>query len=323
MTYSTGQIINHADYNTFISGTSTGTINNSVANINSILGVGVGKIGYGQTTPLSQLPAVSTANKVTANQWSSLFSRITTVANHQGTSITALPNITTGNTIAAVSALNSNLSAIYGNIGIATSSATSIGATATGNFTSSWKTSLTFTFTVTFASGDAARYFFNAGGAVQFTFSRTGGSGNSKDTDWSTTCAACGTENFRYNQTTRIGGATGGPGSVAPPVALGYWQSTTTNQQIQLQYSNGVAPYNGRNYIQTFFHSNGTQGINGDVGSVLTFTIFWVDGAEDYVVVDGTTSTTCALLVPNNTYLSQNPPSWGTPTVVAGTPTGS
>jgi hypothetical protein len=327
MTYTTGQIINHADYNTFISGTSTGTINNSVANINSILGVGHGNIGYGQTTPLSQLPAVSTSNLVTAVQWSSLFSRITTVASHQGTTITTLPTITTGNVIHAVSALSSNLSAIYSGVGNATSSATSVGTPLTLSTTTSWKTQLTFTFTITFASGDAARYFFNAGGAVQLTFSRTGGSGSSKDTDWTNLCAACGTMNFGYNSTTRIGGSVGGPGSVAPPVALGYWQSTTSTtnggQLIQKQYSNGVAPYNGKNYIQTNWYSNGTQGSNADVGSVLTFTVIWVDYATDNIVVDGTTATTCALLVPNNTYLSQSPPSWGSPVITGSGPTGS
>jgi hypothetical protein len=316
MAYVTGQVINHGDYNTFATGSTSGTPNNSVANVNTIIGVGYGKLGYGQTTPLTQLTSVATSNLITATQWNTLFSRINTVANHQGTSITTLPTVVTGNEIHALSVLSTNLTAIYnavGNTGVSYVT----GNTATVNYTSPWSNQLTYTFTVSFATGDAARYFFNAGGQVQFQFSRSGGTGSAEDLDWTNTCNATGTVLFGYTQTTKTGGATGGTGSITPPVSVGYWNLTTLAQTIQQQYSSGAAPYGGANYIKTTVASNGTQGTNGDVGNILTFTITWVDagGPLAYRQVDGTASSIGTLLLPSSTYLSQSPASWGAPTI--------
>lgn len=324
MTYATGQIINHADYNTFATGSSTGAPNNSVANLNTITGTGFGAKGYGQTTPIAPLTSVTTSNLVTATQWNTMFSRVNTIATHQGTSITAMPTVVTGNEIHAISTLSSNISSIFGGFGNA--SATVAGNTATGTRSTSWSNSLQFQFTVTFGTsnpGDAARYFFNAGGYIQFQFSRSGGTGNPEDLDWTNTCNNCGLLQFGFNSTKRSGGAAGGAGSVTPPVAIGYWQLTTSNQQIQKQYSSGASPYGGANYIQTLVNSNGTVGVNGDVGSILVFTINWVDAAGHVKTVDGTSSVIGTVVLPSSTYLSQSPASWGSPAIAAATPTGS
>lgn len=321
MSYATGQIINHIDYNTFATGTAAGTPNNAVANVNTVWGVGNGAKGYGQTNTLSP---VATSNIVTATQWATMFSKISTSANLQGTTITSLPTPTTGNLIAAVSGLSSNITAVFNGVGKA--AATSIGNTAAPAFVSSpkWVTALTFTFGITFASGDAARYFFNAGGSIQFSFARTGAAAGPKDTDWTALCAACGTANFGYNSTTRIGGSTGGATSAVPPIALGYWQVTTTAAGIQFQTSNGSAPYSGHNSIGITAKSNGAVGSNGDRGNLLTFVVTWTDNSgSDTTGVTGTSTTTAKIILPNPSGITSPSSPWGAPTFNTATVSGS
>ena len=323
MTYATGQIISNGDYNTFATGSANGVANNAVANVNTIWGVGNGNKGYGQTNVLSP---VTTGTLVTAAQWSSMFSKITSVANHQGTSITALTNPVTGNLIQAKSALSGNINSINNRVGNVSGYAT--GAQGSVSFSGAnnnrWNNALTFTITVTFASGDAARYFFNAGGVIALAPFHSSFTSNNKNTSWTNLTAACGTIIFGYNTTTASGNTAGGTGTVTPPVALGYWQSTTTSQGIQLQYATGAAPYANTNYIATQVKTNGHQGTNGDVGSVLTFTVFWEDPASPTWgaptdIVDGTSSMFWTVELPITTYLSNT---WGNPTV-SGSVTGS
>lgn len=323
MTYATGQLIANGDYNTFATGSSNGVANNAVANVNTIWGVGNGNKGYGQ---LSVLSPVTTGQLVTAAQWSSMFSKITSVANHQGTTISALTNPTTGTLIQALSVLSGNINTIYNNVGKVTT--TSTAASGSSAFSAAnnnrWQNSLTWTITATFTSGDAARYFFNAGGQILLSFQHTSFTANNKNTSWTNLCTACGTVGFGYSTTVATGNTAGGTGTVVPPVAIGYWQQTTSNQQIQKQYATGAAPYANTNFIQTQVHSNGHQGSNGDVGSVLTFTVIWNDAATDTWgpptdVVDGTSQVSWAAAMPPTTYLSNT---WGTP-VISGSVTGS
>ena len=53
MAYSVGSTILDDDYNIFATGNAAGSGDNSVNNINSILGTGTGDKGYGQTNTLS------------------------------------------------------------------------------------------------------------------------------------------------------------------------------------------------------------------------------------------------------------------------------
>jgi hypothetical protein len=324
MTYATGQVIANGDYNTFATGSSNGVANNAVPNVNTIWGVGNGNKGYGQ---LSVLSPVTTGTLVTAAQWASMFSKITSSANHQNTSITSLTNPTTGTLVQAIAALSGNINTVYNNVGkvASTSVAASGSAAFSGANNNRWNTSLTFPITVTFTSGDAARYFFNAGGTINFTFQHTPTTTNAKNTSWANLVSACGTTIFGYGTTSNSGATAGGTGSLALPVNIGYWQQTTGAQTIQKQYATGAAPYANTNYIQTTVHSNGHQGSNGDVGSVLTFSITWNDPASPGYgaptdIVDGLSQVSWFAGMPPTTYLSNT---WGTPVIAAGTVTGS
>lgn len=323
MTYSTGQIINHGDYNTFATGAANGVANNAVANINTLWGIGTGNKGYGQTNVLTP---VTTGTLVTAAQWASLLTKMTASANHQGTTITSLANPTTGTTVAALAALSGNISTIFNNVGkcssLSTAASGSVAFSAANN--NRWQNTLSFTITVTFTSGDAARYFFNAGGTLNFTFLHTPTTVNNKNTSWQNLCSACGTTTFGYSTTSNSGSTVGGTGSLVLPVNIGYWQMTTGAQTVQKQYATGASPYANVNYIQSQANSNGTQSTHGDVGSVLTFTMVWNDAATDIWgpptdIVDGVSQVSWFAGMPTTTYLVNQ---WGTP-VFSGSVTGS
>ena len=106
MTYSAGNIIVDDDYNIFATGNAAGTGDNSVNNINTIWGVGTGDKGYGQSTTVA---AVSAGDTVSATQWATLLTRNASLASHQGSSITSISNPSTGDTIAAYTALSTNI----------------------------------------------------------------------------------------------------------------------------------------------------------------------------------------------------------------------
>ena len=87
MTYSAGNTIIDDDYNIFATGNAAGSGDDSVANINSVLGAGSTEYGYGQTNTLA---AVSAGNTVQATNWANLIARNETLAAHQGTTISTI-----------------------------------------------------------------------------------------------------------------------------------------------------------------------------------------------------------------------------------------
>jgi len=294
MAYTTGDTILATHYNDF------------TTSVNAVWGTGSGDHGYGQSNTVS---SVSIGNTVTATQWSTLLARISSAASHQGSSITAISAPSAGDTISAYSALSGNISTIDTNrLNITSPNYTD--TTSTGSGSGSWTTSTVHEFTLTWASGDEARYYYNAGGSTQFSFSRSGGTAHTKNTEWSNLATACGTVIFAAQGTTKSGGS-GTADTEA--TTIGYHDMTTSNQLVFRQYE-GDSPYTS-NYIRVDAKSNGAQGANGDKGSVLTFTITWGDAAADNFddTVNGTVTNTITHRTPNTTQL--NNASWtGAPT---------
>lgn len=325
MAYSLGSVILDDDYNIFATGNAAGTGDNNVANVNTVWGVGNGDKGYGQTT-LPVLSAVSAGQTVTATQWSTMLARISSAASQQGSSITAITSPVAGNTISAYAALSTNITTIYNNRLNCAASGTSITSGGSVDRTTSWTTSVTFTNTVTFASGDAARYFFNAGGRITHTWSRSGGSVNSQNTAITDLCTACGTLTYTAGTGTQTiaGGSytgtvkTGGSGSPTISGTTGYYDYTTANVQVFTQSSSSYYGYEG-NSITVNIKTNGAQGSNGDTGSVITISSV-IAKSGGLTTCDGTLNSTITLIPSATTYLTTT--SWGTPTL-SGSQTGT
>lgn len=328
MTYTAGSLILATDYNGFVS-------TNVGANVNDIWSTGSSDKGYGETA----MSTVSAAGTITATQWASLVNNISSMASHQGTSITSRSAPVAGNTITILSNLATDLTSLTTNRGNAAAVGTEIVSftgttsktTSTGSGSTPW--TITFTHTVTWASADAARYWFNAGGRIRIRFSKTS-TGQLADAEWNDLAGTlCGqiyitggtaTQTIAgtaYTGTTKIGG-TGTPNTLA--TTTGWYDLTTGDTLIYRQYAD-TSPYTGQ-YIAVNAKTAGT-------GTQLVLTTTWVDpggsGAGSSDVISGGTATTspfsgsfgtapCTLVTaspPSSTYLTSA--AWGTPTIAA------
>lgn len=309
MTYTAGQTILDDEYNIFATGTASGTADHGIANINTIWGIGNSNKGYGQGTILA---AVAAGGLVTAVQWSTMTSRLTSLRNHQGPGYTPAPATPlTGNAIAILTNLSSAISSGFADVQTGdVGGRTSLDTDATIR-TTSWTANTTTTYTITFSSGDTARYFFNAGGRIELTFARAGGTSHQKNTDWTDLCSDMGTIIFDTDSTTASGN-TGAFDTLA--TTIGYYDLTVSNQKIVKKFNDtGNADYN-LNFIEINAKSNGVQGANADVGNVITLTVLYEDAATDAWpndTVDGNLTTTSVINGPWITYISDT---WGTPT---------
>lgn len=328
MTYSQGGLIEATDYNGFVS-------TNSGANVNDIWSTGSADKGYGQ----SAMTTVSAGGTVSATQWASLVNNVATMASHQGTSITSRTAPTTGDTITILANLNTDITTLTANRGNAAASGTEYGTfsgttsktTATGSGSAAW--TITFTHTITFASANAARYFFNAGGIVRLKYGKSS-TGTDTDPDWNSFAGQVGTINITgrvngaaqtiagqaYTGTTRLGGTGGTQTTLA--TTTGYYNLTASPTTI-FQLNNAVLPYSGE-YIRTTATATSS--------TVLTLVTTWVsDGATSpnptnnisggtattspSTTITGTAPTTLVTyLPPSTTYLADT---WGTPTISA------
>ena len=320
MTYVSTGLIQAADYNGFVNLTAG-------ANVNATWSTGTTSAGYGQTA----ISSVSATGVVTAVNWASLVNTIASMASHQGTAITARTAPVTGNTVSILTALNTDVTNCYNNRGNAAAVGTQFtGWTGTNSLTAgrpagAW--SISFVNTVTFASADAARYFFNAGGIVKIDVSKTA-TGNTGDPEWNdlanTLCGDIYISGGAYSQTIagtvytgtiKVGGS-GTPNTLASTTG---WFDLTPGGAAVIVYKQfaDTAPYTA-NFIQ---HS-----LSLNAGStVLTITTLWSasdgdpisGGSASVGATPGTAPTTIVTYFPpSTTYLSA---SWGTPSIAATT----
>jgi hypothetical protein len=318
MAYQSGDTILDDHYNTFVQGGAS-AVDHNTANVNTIWGAGTVGKGYGQSGTLSTVSAGST---ITATQWVNLLNRISTIASHQGSSITSISNPSTGDTISAYTALSTNVSTVFNNRRNATASGSNITAGGSRTGTNTWYTSQTTTFTITFASANAARYFFNAGGIVKFSFSRSGGTSSSKNTGWTNLCSACGTiaitggdgtasiAGTSYTGTTKVGGS-GSTNVLA--TTTGWYDLTTSDVNIFKQFD--------ATYLYTANYINMNAKTAGS-GTQLVVTVLFQDNANTTgwatgsptqdEPVNGTLAATCVVTPPSTTHLTNT---WGTPTI--------
>jgi hypothetical protein len=328
MTYTAGSTIVAVDYNGFVS--------TNGANVNGIWSTGAATAGYGETA----LSTVSTGATVSATEWSTLNSKVSAMASHQGTTITSRTNPVAGATIAILANMNTditNITSARGNAAASGAQTTTFSGTtsktsSTGSGSSAW--TITFTHTITWASANAARYFFNAGGRIKWETNKSS-TGQLADAEWNDLATTlCGDiyitgggvlspqtiVGTSYTGTTKIGG-TGTPNTLA--TSTGWYNLLTTDTQLYRQFAD-TAPYTGQ-YISLNAKTAGS-------GTQLVLTTTWVDpggsGTGSSDVISGGTATgspfsgfgtapatVVTLFVPSSTYLTSA--AWGTPTIAA------
>jgi hypothetical protein len=320
MTYSAGGLIEATDYNGFVSTTSG-------ANVNTVWSTGSTDSGWGQ----SALATVSAAGTVTATQWASLVNTIASMGSQTNTTITSRSAPVTGNTIEILAALNTDLTNITANRQNAVANGTQFtgwsGTNSKTAATSGATWTITFVNTVTFASADAARYFFNAGGRIKIDVSKTA-TGATGDPEWNDLAnTLCGdifitggsaTQTIagaNYTGTTKTGG-TGTPNILLTTTGFNDLAAGAAATIVYKQFAD-TAPYTN-NFIQ---HSI-AKGAGSDT---LVITTLWSASDGDAIsggtassgATPGTAPTTIVTYFPpSTTYLTA---SWGTPTVAATT----
>ena len=322
MSYIQNGTIEYGDVNKFATGSATGTTPNpTLVNINSLWGIGSGNIGYGQTTyPLLN---VAQNNSVKAADWIPLTSVLTLLTRHQN-----LTNITPTNV--ASPALNgiityqdyaTRLQSLWSNR-LDTTAGAGITVIPTTHISNSWTGSLSPVFTVTFASGDQARYFFNCGGRIRISFSQTGYSTTNivavgmaavvSATGLLYISSPNGTATASMPNSTFTGFTQQTTGSVALrtvyDTATGYYGLTTSNKTLYNMYNSSTTLI----YLRVSARTNGTQGVNGDNGNVITISPTWSTFGLGTTPITGIFATTCALILPETINVAN---SWGTPTV--------
>ena len=269
MSYSQGGLIQATDYNNFV-----GTSPSSTANqINTIWAIGNGQYGYGQTA----LGTVSAGtNTVTAAQWASVINTLNSIKTHQTGSGTGISAPTAGGLVSYLSTFSSSLSTAYTNA----LSFNSQGTTTTGSTFSPGETAantnvaqtFTITRTATFASADQARYFFNAGGQLNFVVSSVANNDSTSRSGDMVTLAATNFGGFSAFRAASGGGRTGSGGTVATNATnIGYYNLTTSAQTL-VSITSATSGYTGDTLSLTV-QSNGAQGSNSDKGTVITFVL--------------------------------------------------
>jgi hypothetical protein len=319
MTYSSGGLIQATDYNGFVSTTSG-------ANLNDIWSTGSGDKGWGQTA----VSTVSPAGTVTATQWASLVNNLASSGSQTNTALTSRVAPTTGTTIAILAALNTDLTNCTTNRG----NAAATGAQFTGWTGTNSKTAatgagtwtITITNTITFPSAAQARYFFNAGGRIRISSTKTS-TGATGDPPWNALAASSGDiyitgrvnsaaqtiAGTSYTGTTKIGGS----GTNTTLTTTTGWYSLTPGAAATVIYKqfSPTAPYTS-DFIQY------TAAVNAG-STTLTIVATW-SGADGDPISGGTAASggtagtaPCTLVTyypPSTTYLTNT---WGTPSVAA------
>lgn len=327
MSYTTGGLIEATDYNGFV--------NTGANNINKVWGTGTGDSGWGQT----DIATVNAGGTVTATQWATLVANLATAGQQTNSTLTSRTQPVAGNIISVLANVSTDINTVTANRGNAAAigseygvfSGTTSKTTATGSGTSAW--TITFTHTVTFASANAARYFWNAGGLVRLQFGKSS-TGTDHDADWNTLAGQCGSiyisgrvngaaqtiAGVSYTGTTRIGGTGGTQTSLATTTG---WYNLTGTPATIFQLNNATSPY-----TPEFIRVNASAS-----STVLTLTTTWVDdgstvpgatadisggtGVSSPAVTIGAATaptTLCTYFPPSTTYLTA---SWGTPSIAA------
>lgn len=312
MAYSQSGIIAATDYNNFLNGSNQ---------LNTVWSTGTGDAGYGQTA----LSTISIGGTITATQWATLINTLNSMLTHQSGSGSGITATTAGDKINYISALASSINTSYTNrLLFATQGTTTTGT----NLTTAWTNASTGTTLsgtwgarCAFASADAARYFFNAGGKLKFNFSASGSNGSGRSNEVVALAGFMGGV-ATYGQRTN-GGRTGSGGTLGTnDTAKGYWNVTKASNITLVSVTSTTAAYTS-DTGSIYVNQNGTAGANGDNGYNIDFygTMSSTSGTNGpggtYTFDDSlgvTINRSIDIIYPESTNLSNT---WGTPTISA------
>jgi hypothetical protein len=299
MAYAQAGTIEATDYNSFINGSNQ---------LNRVWGVGTGDAGYGQTV----IPEVTAGFEATATQWATLINALNNVRQHQTGSGSGISSVSAGQTINYYSALSTSINSAYSDRLLYASQ----GSTTTGsNFDSSVVSgggisNYTVDRTVTFASVDAARYFFNAGGQLNLVLSTVNGTDSGSENSFTRLVNAIGGIGFRATDNT---GRTGSGITLNTNLTThGYYDNVFNSPTTVVQVTDTTTGYTASTMtLATFTSNSGTTNGGKGLNVVFRTNINIADKTWDDSI-SLTYRQRIDIVYPETTYLTDV---WGTPTV--------
>ena len=248
--------------------------NNARTNVNLLLGTAADvTLGtytaastYGYTQGGSSVSAASTGGLVYADNATGGFKRLQDDVQSlcaflgQAVRTGVGTDVTTANTISATTWNNLMLNVKDCWDNRFSPASTTMSSVSNVTRATAWTSTLTEETTWTFASESAARAFFNAGGAVGVSSSRTGGSATTQNSDWASLLSAMGDVLMNYNDTSASSGTSAG---------LGFYELTAAYQQLFIKYGSGA-------YASNFFKLEGKVNSITDP-TVITLKATWSD----------------------------------------------
>lgn len=271
--------------------------NNIRSKLVSVMQTGSGTYGWNMAMTSSN---VAVGNTVSVNEWTNLGYDITNAYKHTNGTTPTLASVTEGGTIRygttftpastdipvtqydqwadAIVANKFSLSSTYA---VTRNKGTS-SQTWPGPYGSTWTNTIRCTVTVSFSSANAARFFFNSGGELRFTSSRSGGAGSSQNTSWTSILTSAGTRTWGGNM----------PNTGTSPADNTNFYRCTNSYSVWYS-ATGSSPYG----LNTYRISARTPGVvNNSSGSASTIEFYfeWIDDhvgiAGGFDQVDGTVS---------------------------------
>jgi hypothetical protein len=301
MAYQQGGLIEATDYNNLINGTNQ---------LNRVWSVGNGDAGYGQTA----ISTVAATNTVTAAQWATLINALNGVRTHQSGSGSGISAVTAGQRINHLSTLQTQVNAAYTNrAAFVAQGGTITGSVDTTNPSAGATSGFNYfrDVNVVFSSANAARYFFNAGGQINFVCSASSNDGSARSTTLRDMInQAGGLGAFRnYTNTGRTG--TGGT-IVTNNTNFGY-RNLTFNSGTTLVDVDVAGTYSTHNVGILVFTSDNTT-TNGANGNQVIFRLYMSANADDGFggSINLNVSVRADIVFPSTAHLTNV---WGTPSI--------
>lgn len=237
---------------------------NSIRNkIIPIIGVGSADKGYGQAV---QSTAVFEGNVATKAQWDALRFDILNAKLHQDGVIPAIVEIQKTTPIRFGPGNPNTDYSILSDIAVSNrftvaAGQTVLSAKANRTLETAWSTSASCELTLTFLNSNDARYFFNSGGKIKFTSTRTGGALTAQNGAWTSLLSTVGTQTF----------------SADPTLIVNFYKLTNSYQTFYVRSSS--TPYSD-NSFKLEAKSNVADNIGGTASQV-TIKISWLDSYVD------------------------------------------
>jgi len=271
MAYTTGDTILDDEYNAFVNSSS------SPYGYNHFAGTGSTVYGLGETS----IATVSAGGTINASSWNSLFTGLDNIANHTNTSITA-SSVSAGDAIAVRAALISDLASLASAVAAGSTSATALTTSSSlqtmTTASEGWDNTATHQQTITWASADRMRHFFNAGGKVRIVTSTTQATTNPKDQAFIDLGTALGNFDIGAHASTRSGSgetqSTDGRANGFHDLSTGY----TSLYKLTSDNANYTS-----NHIELFAKLNAAVGS----ATILTIKMVATDAAADDQYTEG------------------------------------